>query len=67
VSRVRALALPAEGFVRLETVCAVMAISRHTWRRGVNAGTYPAPVKLGPRLTRWKVEDIRALIAAQAS
>ena len=31
-------------------------------RRKVKAGTFPRPVKLGPRITAWKAEDIRALI-----
>lgn len=40
----------------------VVPFSRSTWWNGVKAGKYPAPVKLGPRITAWKVEDIRALI-----
>jgi predicted DNA-binding transcriptional regulator AlpA len=37
-------------------------ISASTWWLGVKQGRYPAPVKLGPRITAWRVEDIRALI-----
>lgn len=40
----------------------VVPFSRSTWWKGVRAGRYPAPVKLGPNITAWKVEDIRALI-----
>ena len=29
------------------------------WRK---SGRYPKPVKLGSRITAWRVEDIRALI-----
>ncbi|UCV17220.1 helix-turn-helix transcriptional regulator [Ferribacterium limneticum] len=32
------------------------------WWRGVREGRFPQPVKLGPRVTAWRVEDIRALI-----
>ncbi|MEN6630768.1 MAG: AlpA family phage regulatory protein [Sulfuricella sp.] len=38
--------------------------SRSTWLNGVREGKFPKPVKLGPRTTVWRVEDIRALIAA---
>jgi prophage regulatory protein len=29
----------------------------------VKDGRFPKPVKLGPRITAWRVEDIRELIA----
>jgi predicted DNA-binding transcriptional regulator AlpA len=32
----------------------------------VKSGRFPQPVKLGPRITAWRVEDIRALIDRQA-
>ncbi|WP_229600821.1 helix-turn-helix transcriptional regulator [Reyranella humidisoli] len=41
---------------------AVIPVGRSTWWAGVKAGRFPKPVKLGPRTTAWKVEDIRALI-----
>ena len=37
-------------------------VSRSTWWQGVKTGRYPKPVKLGPRITAWRVEDIRVLI-----
>lgn len=33
------------------------------WWRGVKEGRFPQPVKLSTRVTAWRVEDIRALIA----
>lgn len=57
--------LPATGFLRLPYVLAPhgpIPVSKSTWWAGVKAGRYPKPVKLGPRITAWKVEDIRALI-----
>lgn len=41
----------------------LLPISRSTWLNGVRSGKFPKPVKLGPRTTVWRVEDIRALIA----
>lgn len=54
--------LPETGFVHLPTVLKVYPIGKSTiWAR-VRNGTFPQPVKLGPRTTAWRVEDIRALI-----
>ena len=55
--------LPPEGFVRLPVVVKVMGIGKTTWWCGVREGRFPKPVKLGPRTSAWRVEDIRALIA----
>jgi len=41
----------------------IIPVSRSTWLNGVRSGKFPKPVKLGPRTTVWRVEDIRALIA----
>lgn len=41
----------------------IIPVSKSTWWAGVKSGRYPKPVKsLGPRITAWRVEDIRALI-----
>jgi hypothetical protein len=32
---------------------------------GINAGRFPKGFKLGPRITAWKVEDIRKLIESR--
>jgi hypothetical protein len=58
--------LPTTGFARLSSILAPggpIPVSRSTWWAGVRSGRYPQPVKLGPRITAWRVEDIRALIA----
>lgn len=54
--------LPETGFLRLPGVLEVIPVSKSTWWDGVRSGRYPAPVKLGPRTTAWRVEDIRALV-----
>jgi predicted DNA-binding transcriptional regulator AlpA len=64
------LQLPATGFVRLPGILAPngpIPVSRSTWWAGIKDGRYPKPVKLGPRITAWRVEDIRALIAGAAN
>lgn len=55
--------LPPEGFVRLPVVIKVLGISQTTWWSGIKKGRFPKAVKLGPRTSAWRVEDIRALIA----
>ena len=57
--------LPETGFVRLKQILAPtgpIPVSKSTWWAGVKDGRYPKPVKLGRRITAWRVEDIRDLI-----
>ena len=64
--------LPEVGFLRLYQIIGdqtrqpplppIYPVSKSTWWDGVRSGRYPQPVKLGPRITAWRVEDIRALI-----
>ena len=61
--------LPLTGFVRLPGILAPngpIPISKSTWWAGIKDGRYPKPVKLGPRITAWRVEDIRSLISEAA-
>lgn len=65
--------LPETGYLRLPQIIgdanakppipAVIPVSKSTWWAGVKTGRYPAPVKLSARVTAWRVEAIRALIA----
>ena len=55
--------LPETGYVRqAQLIPAIFPFSSATLWRKVKAGTFPQPVKLGPRITAWRAEDIRALI-----
>ena len=54
--------LPEAGFVRLSSILAIIPISKSSWREGVRDGRFPKPIKLGPRTTVWRVEEIRAFI-----
>ena len=54
--------LPNSAHVRLPTVVALYGSSPATiWRR-VKAGLLPAPLKLGPNTTAWRVGDLRRSI-----
>ena len=61
--------LPETGFLRLyqiigdkDEIPPIIPVSNSTWWDGVKSGRYPQPVKLGPRTTAWRVEDIKKLI-----
>lgn len=55
-------AMPATGFLRLPAVLTLIPVARSTWWAGVKSGRYPDRVKLGPRMSAWKAEDVRSLI-----
>ena len=65
--------LPETGFLRLWNILgdsksdpptpAIIPVSKSTWWAGVKSGRYPRPIKLGPRISAWRVEDIRKLIS----
>lgn len=66
--------LPETGLVRLRQILgdprtnpptpAIVPVGKSAWWAGVKSGRFPQPVKLGPRTTAWRVEDIRALCAS---
>jgi hypothetical protein len=69
----RLQSLPSTGFLRLAQIIgdakadppipALIPIGKSSWWAGVRDGKYPQPIKLGPRTTAWRVDDILALIA----
>ncbi|MCI0653582.1 MAG: AlpA family phage regulatory protein [Methylococcaceae bacterium] len=64
--------LPQTGYLRLSQIVgnpkstppipAIIPVSKSSWWSGVKSGRFPKPVKLGPRITAWKVSDILTLI-----
>ena len=54
--------LPVIGFLRLPQVLEIIPVSKSTWWQGCKDGRFPKPVKLGPKTTAWRVEDIAILI-----
>lgn len=37
-------------------------VGKSTWWAGVKEGRFPKPIKLGPRISVWKAEDIDELL-----
>ena len=64
--------LPETGFIRLNMIVgdptaeppipAIFPVSKSTWWAGVKTGRFPKSVKIGPRTTAWKAEDIQLLL-----
>ncbi len=65
--------LPSVGYLRLPQIIgnpkaeppipAVIPVSKSTFYNGIKTGRFPQPVKpFDPRISCWKVEEIRALI-----
>jgi len=64
--------LPQIGFLRLSQILGdpkadpplppIIPVKKSCWWEGVRTGRFPKPIKLGPRVTAWRVEDIRELV-----
>lgn len=64
--------LPDSGYLRLKQIVGdananppippIIPVGKSTWWAGIKSGRFPEPVKLGPRTTVWRVDDIRHLI-----
>lgn len=59
--------IPATGFLRLPQIMELFPISKSAWWQGCRTGRYPKPVKIGPRTTVWRAEEVRAFIESATS
>jgi prophage regulatory protein len=48
--------------LRLPAVLEKIPISRSAWWAGIRAGRFPKPIKLGPRTSAWREEEIDSII-----
>lgn len=55
--------LPITGYVRINLILKLIPVGRSSWWQGVKEGRFPQPIKIGPRTTAWRVEDIREWMA----
>jgi len=72
MSKSNSFPLPKTGFLRLAQIIgdakanpptpALIPIGRSTWWHWVKIGKAPAPIKLGPKTTAWRSEEILALV-----
>lgn len=64
--------LPETGFLKLKQIIgdtsanpaipALIPVGKSTWWAGVKSGRFHQPIKFGPRMTVWRVEDIKKFI-----
>ena len=69
--------LPQTGFLRLHQIIgnpkanppipALIPIGKSTWWEGCRSGRFPQPIKIGNRITVWRVQDIKDYIEQQDS
>lgn len=56
------LSTSVKRLLRLQEVLNRVPISRSSWWEGCRTGRFPQPIKIGPRTTVWRAEDIDAFI-----
>lgn len=64
--------LPETGYLRISQIVGdlkanppippIIPVGKSTWWQGVKSGRFPKPLKLSPKVTVWRVEDIRKYI-----
>ena len=69
--------LPQTGFLRLHQIIgnpkakppipALIPVGKSTWWEGCRSGRFPQPIKIGNRITVWRVQDIKDYIEQQDS
>ena len=66
MSKRQLFSLPEVGFIReADLVPQIIPISSATLWRLVKDGQFPSPIKLSPRVTAWRVSDVRKWLEAR--
>lgn len=47
----------------IETVAAIVGVNPRTVRRWAEQRLFPAPIRVGPRILRWRRADVRNYLA----
>lgn len=56
----------ADALLKLQTVQALVGLSKTSIYARMSAGTFPAAIRQGTRCTRWRAGDVQAWLQAQA-
>ena len=51
----------SEGFIRLPEVLKLIPVSKSTWWAGIKSGYFPKAVKVGKKVTAWRIKNIYEL------
>ena len=49
-------------FYRVPQILELLPVGRSTWWAGVKSGRFPPSIKIGPRTTVWRAQDIHDLL-----
>jgi predicted DNA-binding transcriptional regulator AlpA len=60
--RKHANTLPLVGHSRWSQIAPFVGVCRETWRQLCKAGCAPKPIRLSPRCTVWRNEDVHAYL-----
>ncbi|MDO3387952.1 AlpA family phage regulatory protein [Gilvimarinus sp. SDUM040013] len=52
----------SQGLMRLPQILELIPVGKSTWWAGVKSGKYPPSIKIGPRTTVWRAQDIHDLV-----
>lgn len=63
--QVKAAAADGLTLLRIEAVSAMTGLGRTTLFDRTRAGTFPAPIRMGTRCTRWRAADVQTWLKAQ--
>ena len=68
--------VPQSGYMRIKQILVdlkadppvnpIVPVSKSTWWDGVKSGRFPKPVKISPRITVWRSEDIQLLLKKES-
>lgn len=53
--------------LKIDAVLEICAMSHSTLYAQINAGQFPAPVRIGPRAVAWHAKDVRAWLQSRRS
>lgn len=59
--------IQTQQVVRLPAVMDMVGMSKGSIYNFIKAGTFPAPIKLGPKASGWLVSDVQNWIAERVS
>ena len=51
-----------DRLIRLPEVLRIIPVGKSTWHDGVREGRYPAPIKISPRVSCYRLSSILSLV-----
>lgn len=54
-------------YVRAKECAAMFGVSESTWWRWLAEGRLPKPIKIGPRVTCWRIEELEKRLAGKGA